>query len=120
MLWRTPSKSKVLVNLLNNAFHQCRSNRVMVTCSQQAVMFWTVHTHLVSGGTNSNRPATAADLNETSLEAAIIQILLVGLMSVVLLIAARPKFVNLVIPPAPSVCSNTIVRDHSRTSWYCR
>ena len=29
---------------------------------------------LVSGGTNSNRPAVAADLNETSLEAAVIQI----------------------------------------------
>ena len=29
---------------------------------------------LVSGGTNSNTPATASDLNETSLEAAIIQI----------------------------------------------
>ena len=29
---------------------------------------------LVSGGTNSNRPTVAADLNETSLEAAVIQI----------------------------------------------
>ena len=29
---------------------------------------------LVSGGTNSNRPSTASDLNETSLEAAVIQI----------------------------------------------
>ena len=29
---------------------------------------------LVSGGTNSNRPTTGADLNETSLEAAVIQI----------------------------------------------
>jgi len=29
---------------------------------------------LVNGGTNSNRPATAADLNETSLEDAVIQI----------------------------------------------
>ena len=29
---------------------------------------------LVSGGTNSNRPSVAADLNETSLEAAVIQI----------------------------------------------
>ena len=29
---------------------------------------------LVAGGTNSNRPSTASDLNETSLEAAVIQI----------------------------------------------
>jgi hypothetical protein len=33
------------------------------------------HSHpLITGGTNSNRPSTAADLNETSLEAAVIQI----------------------------------------------
>ena len=37
------------------------------------VLFSTAHP-LVSGGTNSNRPTTGADLNETSLEAAVIQI----------------------------------------------
>lgn len=36
-------------------------------------LFSTAHP-LVSGGTNSNRPATPADLNETSLENAVIQI----------------------------------------------
>ena len=36
-------------------------------------LFSTAHP-LVNGGTNSNRPSTAADLNETSLEDAIIQI----------------------------------------------
>ena len=36
-------------------------------------LFNTAHP-LVSGGTNSNTPSTAADLNETSLEAAVIQI----------------------------------------------
>ena len=51
---------------------------------------------LVDGGTNSNEPATAADLNETSLEAAIIQI--AGWTDERgLLIAAKPK--KLVIPP---------------------
>lgn len=51
---------------------------------------------LVSGGTNSNEPATAADLNETSLEAAIIQI--AGWTDERgLLIASRPK--KLIIPP---------------------
>ena len=52
---------------------------------------------LVSGGTNSNRPATAADLNETSLEAAVIQI--AGWTDERgLLIAARPR--KLIVPPA--------------------
>ena len=52
---------------------------------------------LVSGGTNSNRPATAADLNETSLENAVIQIA-AWTDERGLLIAAQPK--KLVIPPA--------------------
>ena len=51
---------------------------------------------LVNGGTNSNEPAVAADLNETSLEASIIQI--AGWTDERgLLIAAKPK--KLVIPP---------------------
>ena len=50
---------------------------------------------LVSGGTNSNIPATAADLNETSLEAAVIQISL-WTDERGLLIAAKPK--KLVVP----------------------
>jgi len=52
---------------------------------------------LVSGATNSNRPSTGADLNETSLEAAVIQI--AGWTDERgLLIAAKPK--KLIIPPA--------------------
>ena len=52
---------------------------------------------LVSGGTNSNEPATPADLNETSLEASIIQI---GGWTDErgLLIAAQPR--KLIIPSA--------------------
>ena len=59
------------------------------------VLFSTAHP-LVSGGTNSNTQATAADLNETSLEAAVIQI---GKWTDErgLLIASRPQ--TLVIPP---------------------
>ena len=50
---------------------------------------------LVSGGTNSNEPATGADLNETSLEAAVIQI--AGWTDERgLLIAAKPR--KLVVP----------------------
>ena len=50
---------------------------------------------LVSGGTNSNIPTTAADLNETSLEAAVIQISL-WTDERGLLIAAKPK--KLIVP----------------------
>ena len=60
------------------------------------VLFSTAHP-LVSGGTNSNRPATAADLNETSLENAVIQIA-AWTDERGLLIAAKPK--KLVIPPS--------------------
>jgi hypothetical protein len=52
---------------------------------------------LVSGGVNSNIPTTAADLNETSLEAAVIQIA-AWTDERGLLIAAKPK--KLVVPPA--------------------
>ena len=52
---------------------------------------------LVSGGTNSNIPTTPADLNETSLEAAVIQISL-WTDERSLLIAAKPK--KLVVPPS--------------------
>jgi hypothetical protein len=59
------------------------------------VLFSTAHP-LVSGGTNSNRPTTGADLNETSLEAAVIQIA-AWTDERGLLIAAKPK--KLIVPP---------------------
>ena len=58
-------------------------------------LFSTAHP-LVNGGTNSNRPATGADLNETSLEAAVIQIA-AWTDERGLLIAAKPK--KLIVPP---------------------
>ena len=58
-------------------------------------LFSTAHP-LVSGGTNSNRPTTNADLNETSLEAAVIQIAQ-WTDERGLLIAAKPK--KLIVPP---------------------
>jgi hypothetical protein len=67
-----------------------------VTYGDGQSLFSTAHP-LVSGGTNSNRPAVAADLNETSLEAAVIQIA-AWTDERGLLIAAKPK--KLVIPPA--------------------
>ena len=52
---------------------------------------------LVSGGTNSNIPSTSADLNETSLENAVIQIA-AWTDERGLLIAAKPR--KLIVPPA--------------------
>jgi len=52
---------------------------------------------LINGGYNSNTPATGADLNETSLEAAVIQIA-AWTDERGLLIAATPK--KLIVPPA--------------------
>ena len=75
--------------ILNQGFNSA------VTYGDGQSLFSTAHP-LVSGGTNSNRPTTAADLNETSLEAAVIQI--AGWTDEKgLLIAARPR--KLIVPP---------------------
>ena len=59
-------------------------------------LFSTLHP-LVSGGVNSNEPSTPADLNETSLENAVIQIA-AWTDERGLLIAAKPR--KLVVPPS--------------------
>ena len=74
--------------ILNDAFSTTFGDGVAL-CS-------TAHP-LVSGGTNANTPSTAADLNETSLEAAVISIA-AWTDERGLLIAARPA--KLIIPPA--------------------
>ena len=67
-----------------------------VTYGDGQSLFSTAHP-LISGGTNSNRPTVAADLNETSLENAVIQI--AGWTDERgLLIAAKPR--KLIVPPA--------------------
>ena len=76
--------------VINNGFTSA------VTYGDGVSLFSTAHP-LVSGGTNSNRPAVAADLNETSLESAVIQIA-AWTDERSLLIAAKPK--KLIIPPA--------------------
>ena len=76
--------------VLNNGFSSA------VTYGDGVSLFSTAHP-LVNGGTNSNTPSTQADLNETSLEAAVIQI--AGWTDERgLLIAAKPK--KLIVPPA--------------------
>ena len=59
-------------------------------------LFSTAHP-LINGGTNANTPSTQVDLNETSLEAAVIQIA-AWTDERGLLIAAKPK--KLIVPPA--------------------
>ena len=76
--------------ILNNAFTGGP------TYGDGVVLCSTAHP-LVSGGTNSNTPSTPADLNETSLEAAVIQIA-AWTDERGLLIAAKPR--KLIIPPA--------------------
>jgi len=75
---------------LNNGFSAA------YTGGDGVALFSTAHP-LINGGTNANTPATQADLNETSLEAAVI-----GIAAWTdergLLIAAKPR--KLIIPPA--------------------
>ena len=74
-------------------------------------LFNTAHP-TVAGGTNSNTPTTQADLNETSLEAAVIQI--AGYVDEKgLLIAARPR--KLVVPPALMFVATRLLQTDLRT-----
>ena len=66
---------------------------------------------LVSGGTNSNQPSTAADLNETSLEAAVIQIA-AWTDERGLLLAAKPK--KLILPPALQFVATRLLETEKR------
>ena len=77
-------------NILNNGFSAA------YTGGDGVALFSSLHP-LVNGGTNSNIPSTPADLNETSLEAAVIQIA-AWTDERGLLIAAKPK--KLIVPPS--------------------
>jgi len=77
-------------SILNNGFNSSYVG------GDGVALFSTAHP-LVNGGTNSNTPTTQADLNETSLESAVIQI--AGWTDERgLLIAAKPK--KLIVPPS--------------------
>ena len=90
-------------NPLNNGFNTFQSG-------DGVTLFSTAHP-LVNGGTNSNRPTTAADLNETSLEDAVINIAAFtderGL-----LIAARPR--RLIVPPALQFVATRLLETEGR------
>ena len=66
---------------------------------------------LVSGGTNSNRPSTGADLNETSLEDSVIQIA-AWVDERGLLIASQPR--KLIIPPALQFVATRLLETQGR------
>ena len=84
------TKQVKAASVLNNGF----SNSYLG--GDGVCLFSTSHP-LVNGSTNSNTPSTQADLNETSLEAAVIQIA-AWTDERGLLIAAKPR--KLIIPPS--------------------
>jgi len=90
--------------VLNNGFNSS------YTGGDGVELFSTAHP-LVSGGTNSNEPSTAADLNETSLEAAVIQIA-AWTDERGLLIAAKPR--KLIIPPALQFVATRLLETEGR------
>ena len=85
------TKQTKAASVLNNGF-----SAGVYAGGDGVALFSTSHP-LVSGGVNSNTFSTPADLNETSLEAAVIQIA-AWTDERGLLIAAKPK--KLVVPPA--------------------
>ena len=84
------TKQVKAANVINNGFSASYPG------GDGVALFSTAHP-LVNGATNSNRPSTNADLNETSLENAVIQIA-AWTDERGLLIAAKPR--KLIIPPA--------------------
>ncbi len=89
---------------LNNGFTSYQSG--------DGVNLFSTQHPLVSGGYNSNRPATPTDLNETSLEAAVIQIA-AWTDERGLLIAARPR--KLIVPPANMFVATRLLETELRT-----
>ncbi len=90
--------------VLNNGFNSA------YTGGDGVGLFSSAHP-LVSGGTNSNIPSTPADLNETSLEAAVIQIAQ-WTEERGLLIAAKPK--KLIVPPALQFVATRLLETEQR------
>jgi len=100
------TKQVKAANVLNNGFSPS------YTGGDGVELFSTSHP-LVSGGTNSNEPATPADLNETSLEAAVIQIA-AWTDERGLLIAAKPR--KLIVPPSLMFVATRLLETELRVS----
>ena len=82
------------------------------TSGDGVTLFNTQHP-LVGGGYNSNTPSVAADLNETSLEAAVIQIAAFKDQRG-LLIAAKPR--KLIVPPSLMFVATRLLETELRTA----
>ena len=100
------TKQVKAATILNNGFSNA------YTGGDGVALFSASHT-LTSGGTNSNIPSTPADLNETSLEAAVIQIA-AWTDERGLLIAAKPK--KLIVPPALQFVATRLLETELRVS----
>jgi hypothetical protein len=109
------TKQVKAANPLNNGFtnsFQSGDGVNLFTASGDGVTGGDGHP-LVSGGKNDNRPATAADLNETSLEASVITI--AGWKDERgLLIAARPR--RLIVPPNGMFVATRILQSEGRVA----
>ena len=98
------TKQTKAASILNNGFSAAQAG------GDGVALFSTAHP-LVNGDTNSNTLTTPSDLNETSLEAAVIQI--AGWTDERgLLIAAKPK--KLVIPPATMFVATRLLETEQR------
>ncbi len=100
------TKQVKAASILNNAFN------ASVTYGDGVSLCSTAHP-LVSGGTNANRPAVDADLNETSLEAAVIAISQ-WTDERGLLIAAMPR--KLIIPSNLQFVATRLLETEGRVS----
>jgi|ERR1035437_448316 hypothetical protein len=98
------TKQVKAASIVNNAFSGGP------TYGDGVVLCSTAHP-LVNGSTNSNRPTTGTDLNETSLENALIQIAS-WTDERGLLIAAKPK--KLIIPPALMFAATRLLETQNR------
>jgi len=98
------TKQVKAASLLNTGFTTFQSG-------DGVTLFSTSHP-TVAGGTNANRPATDADLNETSLEQAVIDIA-AYVDERGLLIAARPR--KLIVPPALMFVATRLLQTELRT-----
>jgi hypothetical protein len=98
------TKQVKAASVLNNGFNNAYAG------GDGVALFSTQHP-LVSGGVNSNRPSTNADLNETSLENAVIQIA-AWTDERGLLIAAKPR--KLVVPPALQFVATRLLETNLR------
>ena len=98
------TKQVKAASVLNNGFSS------QYVGGDGVALFSTAHP-LVNGGTNSNTPTTASDLNETSLEAAVIQIA-AWTDERGLLIAAKPR--KLILPPSLQFVATRLLETNLR------